>query len=131
MGTPNWSQNVDVATESPITGQNNVMYTFHFYAATHGDWLRQKLQAALDKDLPVFVSEFGICDASGNGALDLKSAKKWKKLIEKNDLSWCAWNLSNKGESSSLLKASTKKVSGWKNSQLSKSGKWVKKWMKG
>ena len=69
-----------------------------------------------------------------HGALSVEDGRlvdeKGKKLIDKNDLSWCAWNLNNKNESSSLLKASTKKKYGWKNSQLSKSGKWIRKWMK-
>lgn len=29
--------------------------------------MRQNVQNAIDSGLPVFVSEFGICDASGNG----------------------------------------------------------------
>ena len=33
VGTPTWSQDVDVAADSPIKGYSNIMYTFHFYAA--------------------------------------------------------------------------------------------------
>ena len=78
VGTPNWSQDVDQAALSPVSKKyrKNVMYTLHFYAATHKEWLRDKAQAALDKGLPLFVSEFSICDASGNGGLDKAEAKK-------------------------------------------------------
>ena len=30
VGTPTWSQDVDVAADSPIKGYSNIMYTFHF-----------------------------------------------------------------------------------------------------
>ena len=70
VGTPNWRQYVDEASASPLEGYENIMYTLHFYAGTLKDDLRAKMQSALDSGLPVFVSEFGICDASGNGAID-------------------------------------------------------------
>ena len=81
MGTPTWSQDVDLAALSPISKKyrKNVMYTLHFYAGNHGQWLRDKAQIALEKELPLFVSEFSICDASGNGNLNKKEAKKAEK----------------------------------------------------
>ena len=77
VGTPNWSQRVDEAANDPITGYDNIMYTLHFYAATHKDDLRNTMVNAINAGLPVFVSEYGICDASGNGGLDKDSAQKW------------------------------------------------------
>lgn len=77
VGTPNWSQYVDQAAESPISGYENIMYSFHFYAGTHKEDMRQNVQNAIDSGLPVFVSEFGICDASGNGAIDVEQSKEW------------------------------------------------------
>ena len=130
VGTPTWSQDVDVAAQKPIKGYKNVMYTLHFYAGTHGDDLRQKAQRALDAGLPLFVSEFGISDASGNGALNKKEGDRWMRFMKKNKISYVAWNLSNKSESSALLKPSVKKTSGWKNSELSAWGKWLVKKMK-
>ena len=62
IGTPTWSQDVDVAAKNPITGYQNLMYTFHFYAATHKDTYRKKLEAAVRAGLPVFVSEYGVCE---------------------------------------------------------------------
>ncbi len=32
VGTPTWSQDVDQAAASPISGYKNIMYAFHFYA---------------------------------------------------------------------------------------------------
>ena len=99
----------------------------HFYAATHKADYREKLKAALAAGLPVFVSEFGICDASGNGAIDKKEANAWKQLLVKNAVSMCAWNLSNKEETSALIKSDCNKTSKWKTKDLSASGKWLVK----
>jgi aryl-phospho-beta-D-glucosidase BglC (GH1 family) len=124
VGTPTWSQDVDQAAADPITDQTNIMYSFHFYAATHKDDLRKKLEGAVKAGLPVFVSEFSICDASGNGAVDYTSAAKWAALIRKYDLSTVGWNLSNKAEASALLQPSCRKTSGWTESDLTETGKW-------
>lgn len=58
VGTPTWSQDVDIAAEDPVTGYDNIMYAVHFYAATHTDNIRNKVTTALSKGLPIFVSEF-------------------------------------------------------------------------
>ena len=67
VGTPTWSQDVDLASKDKITGCDNIMYALHFYAATHKQWLRDKAQTAINNGCALFVSEFSICDASGNG----------------------------------------------------------------
>ncbi len=127
IGTPTWSQDVDAVAKSPVKGYKNLMYALHFYAGTHGEGLRAKAKAALQKKLPLFVSEFGISDASGNGALDKAEGKKWMKFLKSNKISYIGWNLSNKAESSAILKSSCKKVSGFKQSDLSPWGKWLVK----
>ena len=125
VGTPNWSQDVDVAAQNPITISKNIMYSLHFYAGTHKEWLRQKAQTALDKGLPIFVTEFAICDASGNGSLDKAEGEKWMSFLKKNKISYMAWNLSNKNETSSLIRPAVKKTANWKNTQLTNWGKWL------
>lgn len=131
VGTPNWSQDVDIAADNPVSGYDNIMYAVHFYAATHTDNIRSKVTTALSKGLPIFVSEFSICDASGNGAIDYDQAAKWFDLIDENNLSYAAWNLSNKEETSSLIKSSCTKTSGWTDDDLSETGIWLKKQMHG
>ena len=126
IGTPTWSQDVDVAAGSPIKGYSNLMYTFHFYAGTHGASYRNKVQTAISKGLPVFVSEFGISQASGSGGVNKAEGNRWISFLKKNGISYVCWNLSNKNESSALLRSSCKKVSGFKNSDLSAQGAWFK-----
>ncbi len=130
VGTPNWSQDVDVAAKNPITKYKNIMYTCHFYAGTHKQAYRNKVQKAVKAGLPVFVSEFGICNSSGSGSLNKTQGKKWLKFLDKNKISYVAWNLSNKNESSAIIKSSCKKTTGWKNSNLTSYGKWLVKWFK-
>ena len=124
VGTPTWSQDVDVASQSPLK-YDNIMYTLHFYSATHQDSYRQKLKTALNNGLPVMVTEFGVSEASGAGSMNTSEAKKWLDLLDENKISYFAWSLSNKAETASLLKAGTSKTSGWSKSDLSAAGKWV------
>lgn len=125
VGTPNWSQYVDQAVVDPITNYQNLMYTLHFYAATHTDSLRNTMTAAIDAGLPIFVSEYGICDASGNGAIDQAQADAWVKLMNQQQISYVMWNLSNKDESSAILLNSCPKTSGFLPDDLSPSGQWL------
>lgn len=124
VGTPTWSQDVDQAAAAPMKGEN-LMYALHFYAATHKADLRNKMTAAINKGLPVFVTEYGICDASGNGAIDKEEANRWVQTMDEYGVSYIAWNLSNKQESSSIIKSSCPKVSGFKKSELSDEGRWL------
>ena len=125
VGTPNWSQRVDEAANDPITGYDNIMYTLHFYAATHKDDLRNTMVNAINAGLPVFVSEYGICDASGNGGLDKDSAQKWVDTMNSYGVSYICWALANKNESAALIKSSCSKTSGFDDNDLSESGKWL------
>lgn len=124
VGTPTWSQDVDIAAQDPITEYDNVMYALHFYAETHQDGLRNKCKTAVKKGLPIFVTEYGICDASGNGVINEKQANIWIDLLDSYGISHVMWNLANKNESSSMIAAGNPKVNGFTEKDLSKSGKW-------
>ena len=66
VGTPTWSQDVDVASQNPID-RANIAYTLHFYAGTHGQSYRNKAQTALDNGIALFATEWGTVNADGNG----------------------------------------------------------------
>lgn len=131
VGTPTWSQDVDQVAGDPVADPQNVMYALHFYAGTHKDNIRQKLKTARAAGTPVFISEFSICDASGNGGIDYDSANAWKQLINENNISYCAWSLCNKNETSALISPGCQKLSGWDAADLSDTGKWVRSMIKG
>lgn len=126
VGTPNWSQDVDIVSEDPITGYDNIMYAVHFYAATHKDDLRNKVKTAISNGLPVFVSEFSLCDASGNGGIDYDSSDVWFDLINDNNLSYASWSLCNKNETSALIKTDSTATSTITIDDLSDTGKYVR-----
>ena len=106
------------------------MYALHFYAGTHKEWLRNRASDALGKGLPIFVSEWGTTDASGNGNVDTASSDEWLEFLESNQISWCNWSLCNKAESSALLLPSATDSGAIPDSSISISGKYVKKKLK-
>ena len=122
VGTPTWSQDVDSVIGNKID-DNNTMYALHFYSGTHKDYLRDKAKKALDNNVAVFISEFGVSDASGNGGVYLDEANKWMDFIKENNLSFINWSLADKDESSALLKPNNKVIT---DDALSESGKYIK-----
>lgn len=131
VGTPTWSQDVDIAAKDPIKGYDNIMYALHFYAGTHKDNIRSKMKTAIEAGLPVIVTEYGICDASGNGACNETEANKWVAFMDNYGVSYLIWNLANKNESSSLIKQNCKKLSGFTEADLNQEGRWLVKMLGG
>lgn len=129
VGTPTWSQDLECPMEAPV-GFDNLMYSLHFYAGTHKEDLRNRAQACIDKGLPVFVTEFGVCDASGNGGNDYDSFMEWMAFIEKNQLSYCNWALGCRDESCCIILPHSQKLSGWTDEDLNESGKWITAYFK-
>lgn len=129
VGSPTWSQDIHLAAQAPLE-YDNIMYSLHFYAGTHKNDLRSRVETCVSNGLPVFISEFGMCDASGNGANDFKSTSKWMKLIEKYNLSFFCWNLANKDESSSVFRASSTAVADWAEDDMNESGKWIREYFR-
>lgn len=125
VGTPTWSQEIEKPQNDPITGYDNIMYTLHFYAATHKEDLRSKMVNAVEAGTPVFVSEYGLCDASGNGGNDLGQAQSWIDTMDQHGISYAVWSFCNKEETSALIASSCRKTSGFTREDLSESGKWI------
>lgn len=128
VGTPNWCQNIEAAEADPITGAGNLMYTMHFYAAEHHEELRNAMVSAVESGFPVFVSEFGLTQASGDGAIDTASAQAWLNAMDEHDISYVIWNLSNKNEGSALFV--TGETRNPQTSDLSAEAKWYRDYLK-
>lgn len=128
VGTGTWSQDVHDAAASPLTDEN-VLYAVHFYAGTHGSWLRDRIDAAMAQGLAVFVSEWGTSDASGNGGPFLTEAKQWTDFMANRGISWANWSLADKQEASAALAPGASFTGGWTQAQLSASGKFVREQM--
>jgi endoglucanase len=125
VGTPTWSQDVDIAASDPVIGRN-ITYTLHFYAGTHRQALRDKADKALSKGASLFVSEWGSVNADGNGAVDYCETQKWQEFMRANCLSQANWAVSDKAEGASIFLPGAAPTGPWKEADLTPSGKLVR-----
>ncbi len=126
VGTPHWDQDIHLAADDPITGQTNLMYTLHFYAATHKQFLRDRADYALGKGLPLFVSECAGMEASGDGPIDLESWTAWLRWMEQHQISWAAWSVSDKTETCSMMLTAASSEGPWQDRVLREWGRTVR-----
>lgn len=127
-GTNTWSQDVDQVAAKPMKalGYENIMYTFHFYSATHKENLMEKVRLATKDGTPIFVTEFGICSADGNGSYDAENADRWIALLDELNISFACWSYSNCNEKSAYFKSSCSNAGGdWTADDLTTTGKWL------
>ncbi|MER7107179.1 glycoside hydrolase family 5 protein [Streptomyces sp. NPDC000229] len=106
---------------------SNIMYTFHFYAASHRDEYLHTLSRAADK-LPVFVTEFGTQDYAGEGADDFAMAQRYLDLMAKKKISWVNWNFSDDHRSGAVFRVGTCANNGpWAGTgSLKPAGVWIR-----
>jgi endoglucanase len=136
IGTPTWSQDVDVASNDPVADEN-VAYALHFYSGTHKDANRTKAENALKNGVALFITEFGTTTSDGgqkDGTIYTEETKKWLDWADINGISWANWSLVNmanmssatKKEASAILNSNTSSTDGnWSDANLSTSGKWI------
>ena len=122
VGTPEWSQRVDLAAADPITGFYNIAYTLHFYTIYHQQWLRDRANAALDDGIALFVTEWG---SIGYSLVD-PEANKWMTWCFDNKISHCNWAVNDKEEEWSILIPGASTSGGWGNDDLTDAGKLAK-----
>jgi len=130
LGTTTWSQDVEIAAADRVAG-DNLAYVFHFYATSHKDGNRAKAQQALDAGVALFGSEWGTCDASGNGAYDFDSTRVWLNFMKDNHISWANWAVADKDESASIIRPGASGNGGWADSQLTESGRFIRSVLRG
>lgn len=130
VGSPHWDQDVDVAAADPIKGHTNLMYSLHFYAATHKKYLRDKAETALEKGLALFVSECAGMEATGNGPINHEEWQQWLNWMESRKISWVSWSISDKNETCSMLLPSAASTGNWKNDDIKEWGQITRKCIK-
>ncbi|WP_324720329.1 glycoside hydrolase family 5 protein [Salinimicrobium sp. HB62] len=124
LGTPTWSQRVDLAAEDPVEG-NNLAYTLHFYAGTHRQELRNIAESAIAKGLPLFVTEFGTTDANGDGPVYEQETAEWMDFMKRHKLSWANWSVADKDESSAAFIPGTTPAAISEKDNMSTSGRLI------
>jgi endoglucanase len=122
VGSPHWDQDVHLVADDPIKGYDNLMYTFHFYAATHKQYIRNRGDYALKKGLPLFISESAGMEATGNGPLNETEWNEWISWAEKNKISWITWSIADKNETCSVLLPTASSSGNWSEKDLKLSG---------
>ena len=124
-GTGTWSQDIHDVVGNALSDKNCV-YALHFYANTHTQWLRDRVKNCSSK-IPILVSEFGTCDASGNGGFNKSETVKWLDTLDSLKIGYINWSLADKSETASAFKSGTtlKKIPSGE-SKLTDSGKLIR-----
>lgn len=125
VGTPNWSQDVDVAADNPLEF-SNIVYAFHFYSGNHNEDLRNKIDYALEKGISVFVSEWGVSKLSGDEGIYIDESNRWIEFLNERKISWINWSFSDKKESSAILSEYINTEESSIDNYLSQSGRYIK-----
>lgn len=121
IGTPNYDREIQEPARDPVNFEN-VMYSFHFYATSHKGESLSKLREVVGGGTPIFITESGLCEASGDGKIDLESVKLWYALMDSLQLSYTIWSLSNKEEESAMVLSDSRATDSLAESDLSLSG---------
>ena len=124
VGNPDWSKDLYHVAEDPLAFEN-ILYTLHFYSATHGDDFREMTEKVSQAGLPVFVSEYGVTAASGDFPRDLESADKWIELLERENISYCLWSFSKVAEACSVIRSTVPKYNGFVQEDYTETGLWL------
>jgi len=130
IGTPEYDRNLASAVIRPLEF-DNVLYVLHFYCATHNEGLRGELEAAVEAGLPVFISECGISEASGDGDIDFPQAVEWFTYLKEHNISYAVWSLSDKDETSAFFNPGFVPNHVPLDSELTLCGKWIRELIRG
>lgn len=125
VGTPDYARELTTVMNAPLEAEN-IVYAVHFYAGTDGDKLRKRIDKFTEAGLAVFVSECGMTDSTGDGAIYEDEFRGWIDYLNEKKISWIYWSLANKAEASALLLPNYEKTARMAD-YLSESGKIVKK----
>ncbi|MFD2284969.1 cellulase family glycosylhydrolase [Pedobacter petrophilus] len=128
VGSPTWDQDIDVAAKDPIKGYENIAYSFHFYASdpNHQEVLMKKADEAIAAGLPIMVTEWGVGEANGNGEFNLEKTNNWLAWMERNQLSWANWNITDKNETTAILQPGASIKGKWKPEALTPAGQYIR-----
>ena len=126
VGNPRWTADLNSVMKSPLTGYDNIMYTYHFYAADHRN--TSQVETAYDNGFPVFISEFGFMLSSGDGSISMTNGNRWKAVLDSRNISYVAWNISNSKGTASIFKHNTVDLVDVSDANLKEWGVILKNW---
>ena len=103
VGNPKWTSDLSSVMASPLEGYTNIMYSYHFYAGDGTD--ATLVKRAYRAGIPVFISEHGGMENTGDGPIYNDYINKWYQDLDSLNISYVAWNISNSNGSASIFKA--------------------------
>ena len=124
VGNPDWSKDLYSVAADPLAF-DNILYTLHFYSATHGQDYRDMTEKLSQQGLPIFVSEFGVTAASGGLPRDLEGADQWIELLEQENISYCMWAFAKAAEACSTIRFTVPKYNGFVQEDYTDTGLWL------
>jgi endoglucanase len=124
VGNPDWSKDLYTVAADPLEF-DNLLYTLHFYSATHGEDVRAMTEQVSRNGLPVFVSEFGVTASNGGFPRDLDGADTWIELLEQENISYCMWSFSKAPEPCAAIRFTVPKYSGFEQDDYTATGLWL------
>ncbi len=124
VGNPDWSKDLNSVMADPLDFEN-IMYTFHFYAASHKQEWRDVVEKASQSGLPIFVTEYGVTVSSGLYPVDYDEADIWIDLLEREKISHCMWAFSNMGDPHCTIKRYVLKYNGYTEEDYTETGLWL------
>ncbi|MEU6248830.1 alpha/beta fold hydrolase [Glycomyces sp. NPDC047010] len=89
----------------PVEAEN-IMYAFHFYAASHREPYIEAVDRAADQ-LPIFATEWGTQTYTGDGENDFAMSQQWVDMMAENKISWTNWNFADDWRSGSVYTEGT------------------------
>lgn len=113
VGTPYYDQYTNAATAEPLQDQN-VAYTFHYYAGSHKTGSEgANAVAAINAGLSVFVSEWGTGTADGKGDPNnyVSQNNSWQQWMDSYKLSWANWSASKISEGTAAFSSGATRYS--------------------
>ncbi len=146
-GSPNWSKDLEeiVGNEPQDTNgekYNNIMYTYHFYAASHNDGSTGENSNYMERfskmsaQLPIFVTEWGTTHSSGWSDFRSDLSDRWIEILNgdndgKQTISWINWSFSAEGGLSAMLKWNSGNIAPEIPQIFTESGKYIYEKVKG
>jgi endoglucanase len=122
VGCPHWDQDVHLVADNPIQGYSNILYSLHFYADTHREFLRKRGDYAISKGIPLIVTESAGTSATCDKPVNDKEWLIWIDWMKKNQISWITYAVADAKETCSMLKPSADSTGGWKESDMQELG---------
>ena len=90
-----------------------------------------KADKAIKMKLPLMITEWGVGESDGNGKFDTEKTKRWLNWLEANHLSWVNWNITDKQETTAIMKPGAPANGGWTQDQLTPAGIYIRDVLRG